>query len=247
MADDNPWSGYSMMGSQGSGYAAPRPASNYGGNLYQGDNTGIDPTAVNKWLDPSMQFQMDQGMNALNSSAAARGGTFSGQTLKDIMGFSQGLAQTGYNSAYDKAMAQRQFTQQGSQFDRNLANQMGMSQNSLDASLAAAAAQNRLGEDQLAYQRESGDRAFDYAAQQNDQNTPWNRAMQLANLGMQGSGGYGNISAVLAGILGNNAAASGNAQGAGTIGANASNNQTISNIISQLFNNRTMTGLGFGS
>jgi hypothetical protein len=74
-----------------------------------GGNDPNNPYSVANYLDPSMGFQMNQGLRALGSSAAAGGQTFSGNTLKDILGYSQGLASTAYNSAADRAMADRSF------------------------------------------------------------------------------------------------------------------------------------------
>jgi hypothetical protein len=68
-----------------------------------------NPYAVANYLDPSMGFQMNQGLRALGSSAAAGGQTFSGNTLKDILGYSQGLASTDYNNAFNRSQADRSF------------------------------------------------------------------------------------------------------------------------------------------
>lgn len=52
--------------------------------------------------DPGHQFRMDQGQQALERSAAARGGLLSGAALKDTARFSQGLASQEYQSAFDR-------------------------------------------------------------------------------------------------------------------------------------------------
>lgn len=52
--------------------------------------------------DPGYQFRMDQGQQALERSAAARGGLLSGAALKDTARFSQGLASQEYQSAFDR-------------------------------------------------------------------------------------------------------------------------------------------------
>lgn len=44
------------------------------------------------------QFQFDEGLGALDRSAAARGGLMSGQYMKDLTKYGQGMAQTGYNN-----------------------------------------------------------------------------------------------------------------------------------------------------
>jgi hypothetical protein len=58
-------------------------------------------------MDPSYAFRERQGMKALQNSAAARGGLLSGNTLKGIQDYSQGLASTEYGNAYNRFMANR--------------------------------------------------------------------------------------------------------------------------------------------
>lgn len=58
--------------------------------------------------DPSYKFRMSQGLDAVNSSAAARGGFFSGGTGKALADYGQGLASTEYGNAYNRALATRQ-------------------------------------------------------------------------------------------------------------------------------------------
>jgi hypothetical protein len=57
--------------------------------------------------DPAFQFEMDQGTNAINHSAAARGLASSGNVLKDLTRFGQGLAATYYNDAFNRYMQGR--------------------------------------------------------------------------------------------------------------------------------------------
>lgn len=61
-------------------------------------------------LDPGIQFQMQQGNQALTNSAAAKNGVLSGGALKDFIGYNQSMAGTGYQSAYDRYMSGKQFT-----------------------------------------------------------------------------------------------------------------------------------------
>jgi hypothetical protein len=57
--------------------------------------------------DPGYQFRQDQGQQALERSAAARGGLMSGAALKDTARFSQGLASQEYQSAFDRFQTNR--------------------------------------------------------------------------------------------------------------------------------------------
>lgn len=50
--------------------------------------------------DPAYQFELEQGMNAIQGSAAAQGLLRSGRTLKDLVGYSQGIASQGIDKQY---------------------------------------------------------------------------------------------------------------------------------------------------
>lgn len=70
-------------------------------------DTGVD--AINKLrngfdikADPSYQFRMNEGMKALQNSAAARGGLLSGSTMKGLTDYSQGLASTEYGNQWNR-------------------------------------------------------------------------------------------------------------------------------------------------
>jgi len=65
------------------------------------------PTLDQLQMDPSYAFREQQGMKALQQSAAARGGLLSGSTLKGIQNYGQGLASTEYGNAYNRFMANR--------------------------------------------------------------------------------------------------------------------------------------------
>ncbi len=52
---------------------------------------------------PGYQFTLDQGMQGLQNSLAARGGAMGGNALKAIMGYGQGLASTNFQQAVGDA------------------------------------------------------------------------------------------------------------------------------------------------
>lgn len=67
---------------------------------------------------PGYQFQLQQGQQAINNSAASKGGLLSGSTLKDLLSYSQGLAGTTYQnylSNYGNFLNQNQSVLQGDQ------------------------------------------------------------------------------------------------------------------------------------
>lgn len=55
--------------------------------------------------DPGYQFNLQQGTDAINNSAAAKGGVLNGGTLKALSQYTSGLADTTYNSAYSRYLA----------------------------------------------------------------------------------------------------------------------------------------------
>lgn len=57
--------------------------------------------------DPGYQFRQDEGMKALERSAAARGLLASGSTLKGIQRFGQGLASQEYTNAFNRYQVNR--------------------------------------------------------------------------------------------------------------------------------------------
>lgn len=58
--------------------------------------------------DPGYQFQMNEGMKAIDRSQAARGGLYSGAALKEALGFSQGLADQTFNDGFNRWSSQNQ-------------------------------------------------------------------------------------------------------------------------------------------
>lgn len=57
--------------------------------------------------DPGYSFRMDEGMKALERSAAARGGLLSGGMMKGIQRFGQGLASDEYTNAFNRYQTER--------------------------------------------------------------------------------------------------------------------------------------------
>lgn len=53
--------------------------------------------------DPGYAFALKQGQDAINRAAAAKGGLFSGATIKSLSGFGVGLADQTWNNAFARA------------------------------------------------------------------------------------------------------------------------------------------------
>ena len=73
--------------------------------------------------DPSYQFRVNQGNNAIQGSAAAQGGVLSGATLKALQNYGQESASQEYQNAYNRFNAD-----QTNQYNR-LSNLVGIGQN----------------------------------------------------------------------------------------------------------------------
>lgn len=67
-------------------------------------NIGNQPTYQNTLAnlvnDPGFRFRLQQGQQTLENSAAANGNLLSGATLKDLMGYAQGMASQEGQAAY---------------------------------------------------------------------------------------------------------------------------------------------------
>lgn len=74
---------------------------------------------VSEFLDPAMAFRLQEGMRALENSAATAGGLMSGDTLRSIQEFAQGLASTENAAAWQRAANVRDFNYGMDRDDRN--------------------------------------------------------------------------------------------------------------------------------
>lgn len=99
----NELSPYTGLGAQSAGTLSSLLAP--GGALTQGWNQTFQaPTAEQAAQTPGYQFQLQQGQNALQNSAAARGGLLSSGTAKALDQYSQGLASSNYQNTYNNAL-----------------------------------------------------------------------------------------------------------------------------------------------
>lgn len=75
--------------------------------LQQSQDNAQGPSARQVMSDPGYQFGLQQGQNAVEGSAAARGGLYSGQNLKDLTQFGTDYATTKYDQAYNRSRTDR--------------------------------------------------------------------------------------------------------------------------------------------
>lgn len=66
------------------------------------------PTAAEAEAYPGYQFQLQQGLKALQNSAAAKGGLLSGGTAKAVNNYAQGAAQSDYTNVYNQKLGEYQ-------------------------------------------------------------------------------------------------------------------------------------------
>lgn len=66
------------------------------------------PTARDMQRDPGYQFRLQQGQQALERSAAARGGLLSGGFARNLTDYSQGMASQEYGNVYQRRMGENQ-------------------------------------------------------------------------------------------------------------------------------------------
>lgn len=82
------------------GLGGDKTAANYGAGMKPFD-------ASMMYQDPGYQFRLGEGLNALNKTAAARGGLMSGAALKAAERYGQDYASNEYTNAYNRYWNQR--------------------------------------------------------------------------------------------------------------------------------------------
>jgi hypothetical protein len=82
------------------------------------------PTAAQAAQTPGYQFQLQQGENAMQNSAAGQGSLLTGRTLANLNNYAQGAASTNYQNTFNNALTQYGTAYQS--FLNNQQNQYGM-------------------------------------------------------------------------------------------------------------------------
>jgi hypothetical protein len=174
-----------------------------GGSLSQPwSGTFQAPTAAQAAAQPGYQFQLQQGTQALQNSAAGQGALNTGATGAALEQYGQGLASTDYQQAYNNALTQYQTSY--NTFQQNQANQY----NRL-ASLAGLGqtTAGQLGQQGQQASQNTGNIDLTTGAQQGSdiQNAAYQSASGYNNAANALTSGIGNISqlAMLQQYLGN--------------------------------------------
>lgn len=107
------------------------------------------PTAAQAEATPGYQFQLQQGTNAMQNSAAGNGSLLTGRTLADLNNFAQGTASTNYQNLFNNAFTQ--YESSYNQFRNNQQDQysklMGLSGEGLTAAGGAGGLISNIGGD----------------------------------------------------------------------------------------------------
>jgi len=151
--------------------------------------------------DPAYQFDLQQGQQAIQRSAAAQGGLVSGGSMKALADYTQGNALNAYQTAYNT---------EANTYDRNY--------------------QNALQQYQQAYNQWNTDQNNSYARQSGLATLGENAAAGSGSQGTAAAQTNAGINANTANALGNYATQVGNAQAAGTVGVGQAINNGISGV-----------------
>jgi hypothetical protein len=109
----------------------------------QFDSSGY---TVNKYLDPSIDYQVDQASKGINQGAFAKGGALSGATLKALSDRAQNIGKTGWQEAFNNMTTDRQFGygDYTKKYDSDLAREMQYRASLGDLSKQSGAARDDL-------------------------------------------------------------------------------------------------------
>lgn len=147
--------------------------------------------------DPSFKFRLEQGLEAINRGAAAKGTLLTGGTQKALERYGSDLASTEYAAAFNRALAANQLNNQyGRTAQQDLYNQ-GLLTNT-----------QQYGRGMDAYTSAYNTFLNNQGAQRANQQDVYNRLFGLSQMGQAGAAGQADLATQI-----------GNAQAAGTIGS----------------------------
>ena len=169
--------------------------------------TAIPTTLEELQATPGYKFQLEQGLQGIDNSAAARGMSLSGATMKAANNYAQGQASTGFADAWNRGQ------QAYKNALANKMNQYGQGQTAYQNALANK--MNQYGQGQDAYQRSfdnkmtqygQGQTAYNKARgnSQDQQQQQYDRLFGLAGMGQNAAGTSSNIATNAGSNLANN-------------------------------------------
>ena len=152
------YSPYTQAGAGATGTLQSLLASPGQGLLTPWKQTFTAPTAAQAAATPGYQFQLQQGENAMQNSAAAQGGLLTGRTLANLNNYAQDVASTNYQNTFNNSVTQYQ-----SAYNTFLNNQnstynqlLGLSQEGLGATQGETSFMGNMGGDIASVLAEQG-------------------------------------------------------------------------------------------
>ncbi|WP_180186565.1 hypothetical protein [Acinetobacter sp. YH01008] len=213
-------SGFNYNGSS-SPYTSRLPNANVHSN-YDGPEYNVGQ--FNFEESPGYQYRKQQGMDGIQSSAAAQGGLLSGATLKALNNHNSNLASQEYATAHNQYLQNEGLNQNQAQLGFNqYLGQAGLQQNNFNNALQNE--QMRSNQHQQAFNNWQSQDNNAYSRYMTDQNNQYNRLNNLVSIGQNAAAGVGNAGMQTAQAVANNTMAGANSIAAGQVGsANAWSN-----------------------
>ncbi|MGP5531222.1 hypothetical protein ACTXMK_05380 [Psychrobacter celer] len=177
--------------------------------------------------DPGYNFRKSQGMDGIESSAAASGGLLSGAALKSLNRYNSDLASQEYGNAWQRDQAQKQ---QQFGVDTGLRGQdHSIFADNANRSLQAQIANQNYGLNALNAMMNA--RSQDYQLFSNEDSRKYNQYANMAGVGQQTAGSLGQFGAQNAQNQGNLAINGANAQANALIGSTNAKLGGMSNLL----------------
>lgn len=148
-------------------------------HLAQANNVPLNFTYNSMTADPGYKFRQDQANKAIERSAAARGGLFSGGTMRSLSQLNQEMASQEYGNAYNRASTAR------NDHLNRLASMAGLGQTTA-ANLGNAGQQYATSVGNI-YGQAANAQAASYGAQANSWNSAINNGLQAYSLYKMGA------------------------------------------------------------
>lgn len=201
---------------------------NYTSQQYQPS----DPYAAKEFNfeeSPSYQFRKEQGMDGIQSQAAAGGGLLSGATLKALNNYNSNLASQEYDNAFNQYQTDenRRFNQYNTTENQNFNRYLNQEQ-------------LNQGQHQQAFNNWQSMDNNNYSRFMTDQNNRYGRLADLVGIGQNAAAQQGQAGLSTGQAIANNTMAGANATAAGQI---AAGNRTANNFQTLLGAAGTIGGL----
>ncbi len=162
------------------------------------------PTGITEQNDPGFKARLQEGQDALQRSAAAKGTLLTGGTLKDLTDYSQNLASNEFSNVYNRAL-QTYGTNYGVASD-TYNKKYGQYSDAYNRALGAFT--TNFGVDTNLYNRAFG-----------ESQAGWGRQMDLANFGFGAAGANANAAGQYGANAANTTTGIGNVKAAGQVGS----------------------------